>query len=61
MYALSRGRRHRSILLEGSVVEGQSVLAPGSLLPPGRLVPRGQLWAGTPARFVRDLTSDEVS
>lgn len=49
----------RCILLEGSVVEGQSVLAPGSLLPPGRLVPRGQLWAGNPARFVRDLTKDE--
>ncbi len=42
------------------MVEGQSVLAPGSLLPPGRLVPRGQLWAGTPARYVRDLTADEV-
>lgn len=51
----------RCILLEGSVVEGQSVLAPGSLLPPGRLVPRGQLWAGNPARFVRDLTKDEVT
>ena len=51
---------HRSILLEGSVVEGQSVLAPGSLLPPGRLIPRGQLWAGCPAQYVRDLSADEV-
>lgn len=49
----------RSILLEGSVIEGQAVLAPGSLLPPGRLIPRGQLWAGAPARYVRDLTADE--
>ena len=36
------------------------MLAPGSLLPPGRLVPRGQLWAGVPARYVRNLTADEV-
>lgn len=42
------------------MVEGQAVLAPGSLLPPGRLIPRGQLWAGAPARYVRDLTADEV-
>jgi len=49
----------RCILLEGSIVETQSVLAPGSLLPPGRLVPHGQLWAGNPARYVRDLTGDE--
>ena len=51
----------RSILMEGSLVEKQSVLAPGTVLPPGRLVPSGQLWAGNPARYVRDLTKDEVS
>ncbi|BDA41489.1 Gamma carbonic anhydrase-like 1, mitochondrial [Coccomyxa sp. Obi] len=49
----------RSILMEGSLVEKQSVLAPGTVLPPGRLVPSGQLWAGNPARYVRDLTKDE--
>jgi carbonic anhydrase/acetyltransferase-like protein (isoleucine patch superfamily) len=42
-------------------VETHSVLAPGSVLPPGRYVPSGQLWAGNPARYVRDLTKDEVS
>jgi carbonic anhydrase/acetyltransferase-like protein (isoleucine patch superfamily) len=50
----------RSILLEGSLMESHSVLAPGSVLPPGRLVPARQLWAGNPARFVRDLTKDEA-
>ena len=50
----------RSVLLEGSLVESHAVLAPGSVLPPGRLVPGGQLWAGNPARYVRDLTKDEV-
>ena len=47
--------------MEGSLVEGSSVLAPGTVLPPGRLVPSGQLWAGNPARYVRDLSKDEVS
>ena len=47
--------------MEGSLVESNSVLAPGTVLPPGRLIPSGQLWAGNPARFVRDLTRDEVS
>ena len=47
--------------MEGSLVEGNSVLAPGTVLPPGRLVPSGQLWAGNPARYVRDLSKDEVS
>lgn len=49
----------KCVLLEGSVVEGHSVLAPGSVLTPGARLESGQLWAGTPARYVRDLTKDE--
>ena len=51
----------KSILMEGCLVESNSVLAPGTVLPPGRLIPSGQLWAGNPARYVRDLSKDEVS
>lgn len=50
----------KCVLMEGSLVENHSVLAPGTVLPPGRLVPSGQLWAGNPAKYVRDLTKDEV-
>lgn len=49
----------KCVLMEGSLVENHSILAPGTVLPPGRLVPSGQLWAGNPAKFVRDLTKDE--
>ena len=49
------------MLMEGSLVETQSMLAAGTVLPPGRLVPTGELWAGNPAKFVRKLTNDEVS
>lgn len=50
----------RSVLMEGSMVEKHAVLAPGSVVPPGRLIPSGQLWAGNPARYVRDITKDEI-
>ena len=51
----------KCILMEGSLVESHCVLAPGTVVTPGRLIPYGQLWAGNPARFVRDLTADEVN
>ena len=50
----------RCVLMEGSLVESQSMLAAGTVLPPGRLIPSGELWAGNPAKFVRKLTTDEV-
>ena len=50
----------RCVLMEGALVETQSMLAAGTVLPPGRLVPSGELWAGNPANFVRKLTNDEV-
>ena len=49
----------KSLLLEGSMMEKDSVLAPGSVLPPGRRVPTGELWGGSPAKFVRELSKDE--
>jgi hypothetical protein len=49
----------RSVLMEGSMMEAFSVLAPGSVLPPARRVPEGELWGGNPARFVRKLSEDE--
>eukprot|EP00891_Asterochloris_glomerata_P001806 jgi/Astpho2/1806/e_gw1.00037.15.1_t len=51
----------KSILMEGCLVETHSVLEPGTVLPPGRLVPAGQLWGGNPAKFMRELTKDEIA
>ncbi|KAF8689533.1 hypothetical protein HU200_041864 [Digitaria exilis] len=39
-----------SILMEGSLVETNSILGAGSVLPPRRQIPTGDLWAGNPAR-----------
>jgi carbonic anhydrase/acetyltransferase-like protein (isoleucine patch superfamily) len=49
-----------SIMLDGAVMEEGSMLAAGSLLTPGKVVPTGQLWAGRPAKFMRDLTAEEI-
>jgi len=50
----------RATLLDGSVVETGAMVAAGALLTPGKRVPRGQLWAGNPARFMRDITEKDL-
>ncbi len=50
-----------STVMDGAVVESGGWLAAGALLPPGKKVPKGQIWAGNPARFLRDLKGGEIS
>jgi carbonic anhydrase/acetyltransferase-like protein (isoleucine patch superfamily) len=38
-----------------------SILGAGSVLAPGRSVPNYEMWAGNPAKFVRDVSKDEVT
>lgn len=49
-----------AIVMDGCVVEGGGMVAAGALLTPGKAVKSGQLWAGRPARYVRDLTAEEI-
>jgi len=46
-------------VLDGATVGSQSVLAAGALLGPGKDIPDGELWAGMPAKKVRDLSPEE--
>lgn len=48
-------------VLDGSKVEKGSILAAGAVLTPKKVVPTGQVWAGNPAKFLRDLDEDEAS
>ncbi|AMK23776.1 gamma carbonic anhydrase family protein [Sphingobium sp. SJ10-10] len=48
-----------AIVMSGCTVESDAMLAAGALLSPGKTVPHRQLWAGRPAKYMRDL-SDEV-
>ncbi len=49
----------RATVMDGAVVESGGMLAAGALLTPGKRVPKGQLWAGSPAKYFRDLTKEE--
>ncbi len=49
----------RSSVLDGAVVESQAMVAAGALVAPGKVVRRGELWAGTPARKLRDLSEKD--
>ncbi len=46
-------------VLDGAVIEGGGMLAAGALLTPGKRLPAGELWAGSPARKIRDRTPAE--
>jgi carbonic anhydrase/acetyltransferase-like protein (isoleucine patch superfamily) len=51
----------KSAVMDGAKIESQGMLAAGALLTPGKTIGKGQLWAGTPAKFWRDLTRDDIA
>jgi len=50
-----------STLLDEVVVETGAMVAAGSLVTPGKVVKAGELWAGRPARKVREMGEDEIA
>lgn len=50
-----------SIVMDGCTVESDAMVAAGALLSPGKRVPARQLWAGRPAKYMRDLTDEAVA
>jgi carbonic anhydrase/acetyltransferase-like protein (isoleucine patch superfamily) len=49
-----------AIVMDGCAIESEAMLAAGAMLTPGRRIPSGQLWAGRPAKYVRDLSPAEL-
>lgn len=49
----------RATLMDGVEVEAGAIVAAGSLVTPGKQIQSGELWAGSPARKVRDLTEGD--
>ena len=47
-------------VMNGAVIEGDAMLAAGAMLTQGKRIEARQLWAGSPARFVRDLDDAAV-
>ena len=49
----------KAVVMDGCVVEGQGMVAAGALLTPGKRVRKGELWAGSPARLMRQMSAAE--
>ena len=50
-----------SIVMDACEIEGDAMLAAGAMLTPGKRIPSGQLWAGRPAKYVRDLSEADLA
>lgn len=50
-----------AIVMDGCEIEGDAMLAAGAMLTPGKRIPAGQLWAGRPAKYVRDLSAADIA
>lgn len=50
----------QACIMDDAVVEDEAMLAAGALVTPGKRIPSRQLWGGSPARYMRDLTEEEI-
>lgn len=49
-----------SIIMDKAIIESYSMVAAGSLITPGKKVKKGEIWAGSPAKFFRNMTQLEI-
>lgn len=49
-----------SVVLDFAVIESGGFLAAGGILTPRKRIPKGQMWAGNPAKYLRDLKQEEI-
>ncbi|WP_417514975.1 gamma carbonic anhydrase family protein [Minwuia sp.] len=50
-----------AVILDGCVIEGGALIAAGALLPPGKVARKGEMWAGWPAKPLRDVTDKDIA
>ena len=50
----------RAVVLDAAVVETGAMVAAGAVVPPGKVVKAGELWAGVPAKPLRELRQEEL-
>ncbi len=48
-----------SIIMDGVIVEADTIVAAGSLVPPHKVLESGYLWVGSPVKQARELTLKE--
>ncbi|HVR69177.1 MAG TPA: gamma carbonic anhydrase family protein, partial [Verrucomicrobiae bacterium] len=49
----------KAMVMDGCVIESNAMLAAGAVLTPGKRVKTGELWAGTPAKLMREMKPAE--
>jgi carbonic anhydrase/acetyltransferase-like protein (isoleucine patch superfamily) len=50
-----------AVVLDEVVIEERAMVAAGAVVTPRKIIPSGQLWGGNPARYMRDLTEEEMA
>jgi len=49
-----------STIMDGAVIESNTLIGAGSLIAPNKHLESGYLWLGSPAKRIRQLTTDEI-
>jgi carbonic anhydrase/acetyltransferase-like protein (isoleucine patch superfamily) len=50
----------KSLIMDEVIVEDEAMVAAGSMVTPRKIIPKHQLWGGRPARYMRDMTTEEI-
>lgn len=48
-----------AVVMDGAVIESGAMVAANATVTPGKRVKTGELWAGSPAKFLRRLTRED--
>jgi len=47
-----------AIIMDGAHIGSGSIIAAGAIITQGKVVPPGTVWAGNPAKYLKDVTPD---
>lgn len=50
----------QSLIMDEVVIEDEAMVAAGSMVTPRKRIPKHQLWGGRPAKYMRDMTPEEI-
>ena len=49
-----------AVILDGAVVPDNTIVAAGAVVPPGKKLESGIIWAGNPAKPLREIRPEEI-
>lgn len=50
----------QACVMDDCIIERGGMLAAGALLTPGKVLPTGEVWAGSPAKKLRDINQSDL-